>query len=162
MREIKQAYREWLEAKDKAARALELEGDFDLAGKLDACRMFKGNESMSEAVDLIFTPQGVEFVTRYGFPGIETMRKFKRHYPEWLGVYVDCGKLTLTDERKVLLAGNTTAWIKYSETQGNRLVLLHGAKAVVEASGYSVVKIDTDGTCEVEVVKNDHAKVLMR
>ena len=87
-------------------------------------------------------------------------RKFKRFSPEKLGVYIDAGRITLKNPEKAFLVGNTVAVLQYDELKAKRLVMMHGAKATVEASGWAVVRIDTDGTCNVDVKKADHAKVL--
>lgn len=160
MKEIKDAQGQWLEAKAKAARMQEGKGDFDLAGKLNACQMFKGDESIEDLAALMFSPQGVEFLTRYKFPDLAVFRKFKRYQPAKLGVYIDAGQITLENPENAFLVGNTVAVVKYDALKAKRLVMMHGAKATVEASGWAVVKIDTDGTCNVEIKKSDHAKVL--
>lgn len=162
MKEIENAQRNWLEAKEKAAGLQECKGNFDLASKLRACRMFKGDESIEELVELMFSYQGIEFLTHLGggFPDLAVFRKFKRFSPEKLGVYIDAGRITLENPEKAFLVGNTVAVLKYDELKAKRLVMMHGAKATVEASGWAVVRIDTDGTCNVDVKKADHAKVL--
>lgn len=160
MKEIKDAQGQWLEAKAKAARLQEGKGNFDLAAKLNACQMFKGDESIEDLAALMFSPQGVEFLTRYKFPDLAVFRKFKRFSPEKLGVYIDAGRITLKNPEKAFLVGKTVAVLQYDELKAKRLVMMHGAKATVEASGWAVVKIDTDGTCNVDVKKADHAKVL--
>ena len=162
MKEIENAQRNWLEAKEKAARLQEGKGNFDLAAKLNACQMFRGDESIEDLVALMFTQQGIEFMTRLGggFPDLAVFRKFKRYSPAKLGVYIDAGQITLENPEKAFLVGNTVAVLQYDELKAKRLVMMHGAKATVEASGWAVVRIDTDGTCNVDVKKADHAKVL--
>ena len=160
MKEIKDAQGQWLEAKAKAARLQEGKGNFDLAAKLNACQMFKGDESIEDLAALMFSPQGVEFLTRYKFPDLAVFRKFKRFSPEKLGVYIDAGRITLKNPENAFLVGKTVAVLQYDELKAKRLVMMHGAKATVEASGWAVVRIDTDGTCNVDVKKADHAKVL--
>lgn len=160
MKEIKDAQRKWLEAKAKAARLRESEGNADLAAKLNACQMFKGDESLEGLVDLMFSPQGAEFLTKFGFPDLRTFRKFKKYHPERLGVYIDCGEIVLNDESRVFLVGNTAAKLNYSKTQGNRVVMMHGATATIIAEGYSVVKVENDGSSKMSLIKKDSARVL--
>lgn len=160
MKEIENAQRNWLEAKEKAARSEERKGHLGIARKLDACKMFKGDETLEGVVDLMFSPQGAEFLTRYKFPDLATFRRFRKYDPERLGVHIDRGEISLQDEKRVFLVGKTTARLKYTVTQGNRLVLMHGAKAYIEASGYAIVRIEADDSCEVVVKTNDHAKIM--
>jgi hypothetical protein len=160
MKEIKDAQKKWKAAKDAAQTRSENAHDYEYARKLGACQMFTGEESMEEMIKLMFSPQGAEFLTANNFPDIATFRKFKKYHPERFGVYIDCGEIALSDEKKVFLVGNTSARLKYSQTQGNRLILMCGASAHVEASGYSVLKIETDDISKVEVKVSGHAKVM--
>lgn len=160
MKEIKDAQKKWKAAKDAAQTSCENRHDYELARKLGACQMFTGEESLEEMIALMFSPQGAEFLTANKFPDIATFRKFTKYHPERFGVFIDCGKIALSDEKKVFLVGNTSANLKYSQMQGNRLILMCGASAHVEASGYSVLKIETDDSSTVDVKVSGHAKVM--
>lgn len=157
---VKKIRDEWKAAKDAAQLQCENNGQYEMARKLGACDMFKGDETLEEVVKLMFTPRGVEFLTTYGFPDIATLRKFKKHHPERFGVYIDCGKISLSEARKVFLIGDTTAELKYRETAANRLFLMHGAHASVVASGYSVVRVEKDKSSEVSYTVQDNASIL--
>lgn len=157
---IKRIQSEWKAAKDAAQAQCANAGQYEIAQKLGACEMFHGNETLEELIKLMFTPQGIEFLTTYNFPDIETLRLFKKYHPERFGVYIDCGKISLSEVRKVFLIGDTTAKVKYREIAGNRLFLMHGAHASVVASGYSVVKIEKDSSSKVEYIAQDDAKIL--
>ena len=115
---------------------------------------------MEEMINLMFSPQGAEFLTANNFPDIATFRRFKKYHPEQLGVYIDASEISLSDARKIFLVGNTTARLKYAQTQGNRLILMCGATALIEASGYCVLKIEKDDKSNVEVNVSGHAKVM--
>lgn len=160
MKEIKEAQKKWRAAKDAAQASCETSHHYDMARKLSLCQMFTGEESMEEMINLMFSPQGAEFLTTYRFPDIETFRKFKKYHPERFGVYIDAGKISLSEARKVFLVGNTIASLKYSKIAGNRIILMCGASAHIEASGYTIVKIEKDNVSNVEVVKSEYAKVL--
>lgn len=157
---IKHIQEEWTAAKKAAQTKCENEGNYRMALKLEECEMFKGDETLEELIDLMFTSKGIEFLTKYNFPNLATFRKFKKYHPERLGVYIDCGKISLTEARRAFLVGNTTATTNYRETAGNRLYLMHGATASVVASGYAVVKVEKDASSNVDCSINDHAKVL--
>lgn len=158
---IRETQRKWAEAKAKAQRECEGSARYDVAGKLSQCTMFHEDENLESMCSLIFTPQGAEFITTYGFPDIDTFRKFKRYRPERYGVYIDCGRIELSDPKNACLVGNTTATINCAETAGNRIIALCGARATVVASGYSVVKIEKDEASKVTYTTNGHAKVLL-
>lgn len=157
---IRRIQREWRAAKDAAQAQCADSGQYEMAAKLEACDMFKGDETLEELIGLMFSPRGVEFMTVYNFPNIATFRRFKKYHPERYGVYIDSGEISLLEARKVFLIGDTTAELKYRETAGNRLFLMCGAKASVAASGYAVVKVEKDKDSEVSYIVQDNAKIL--
>lgn len=160
MKEIKDAQKKWKVAKDAAQAKYEKSYQYEMARKLEACKMFTGEESMEEMINLMFSPQGAEFLTENNFPDIATFRRFKKYHPEQFGVYIDAGEISLSEAKNVFLVGNTTARLKYAQTQGNRLILMCGATARIEASGYCVLKIEKDDKSNVEVNVSGHAKVM--
>lgn len=157
---IKRIQAEWKAAKDTAQAQCTKDGQYDLAQKLGACEMFKGNETLEELIGLMFSPRGVEFMTTYNFPNLGIFRRFKKYHPERFGVYIDYGKISLSEARKVFLIGDTTAEIKYSEIAANRLFLMCGAKASIAVSGYAVVKVEKDKDSDVSYIVQDNAKIL--
>ena len=161
MKEIKDAQKKWKVAKEAAQTQCEKSYQYEMARKLGACQIFTGEESMEEMINLMFSPQGAEFLTTYNFPDIATFRKFKKYHPEKFGVYIDCGKIAISEPKKAFLVGNTIATIKCEETAGNRIIAMCGATATIYASGYSVVKIEKDSQSKVSYTINDHAKVLL-
>ena len=148
---IRRIQREWRAAKDAAQAQCADSGQYEMAAKLEACDMFKGDETLEELIGLMFSPRGVEFMTAYNFPNIATFRRFKKYHPERYGVYIDSGEISLLEARKVFLIGDTTAELKY---------LMCGAKASVAASGYAVVKVEKDKDSEVSYIVQDNAKIL--
>lgn len=158
---VRHIQEEWKAAKQAAQEHCMRTGNQDMARKLEDCDMFKGNETLDELVELIFSPRGIEFLTKFGFPDLETFRKFKQYHPERFGVYIDSGKITLTEARRAFLIGDTVATVKYRESAGNRLHLMHGANASVLACGYSVVRVEKDMKSEVSFIKQDHARILI-
>lgn len=98
---INNTWEQWKAAKSAAQSLCNETARYDMAQKLGACAMFKGTESLEDLVKLMFTPRGIEFMTRFHFPDIDTFRKFKPMYPERYGVYIDCGEISLSEARKV-------------------------------------------------------------
>ena len=156
---IRNIQRDWLKAKNAAQEQCASKGNMDLAQKLADCTMFKGTEDLKQLIKLMFTPQGIEFLTRYNFPDLETFRKFKPYHPERYGVYIDCGKIELSEARRVFLVGRSSATLKYRETAGNRVYLMHGAQASIIASGYAVVKIEHDKKSNVSYYTSENAVI---
>lgn len=158
---IKKIQKRWVQAKAEAQSECESNAKFETASKLAVCSMFTGKEDLESLISLMFSPQGAEFLTTYGFPDLATFRKFKKYHPERYGVYIDCGEIAISEPKKAFVVGNTIATIKCEETAGNRIILMCGAKATIIASGYSVVKIEKDKTSDVSYIKQDHAKILI-
>ena len=123
---------------------------------LGACGSFTEAMSIRQIVDMLFTPQGVEFCIKRGFPTLEMFRRLGAvEDTKPLGVYIDCG-----DTQRAFLVGNTRARITYTETQRNGLYMMHGAKATVIAGGYSVTCIECDKRSRVHVEKSGNAVTL--
>ena len=158
---VRHIQEEWKAAKQDAQERCMSMGNREMARKLAECDMFKGTEDLEGLVELIFSPRGIEFLTKFGFPDLATFRKFKQYRPERFGVYIDSGKITLTEARRAFLIGDTVATVKYRENTGNRLHLMHGASASVLAGGYSVVRIEKDDKSDVTFIRQDHARILM-
>lgn len=154
---IKSIHADWLKAKARAQRRCERAGLHDMAAKLGACRMFTGTETLPELIDMIFSPQGVEFMTSFGFPDMKTFRRFIPYHPEQYGVFIDAREVALTDAKRVYLIGNTFARLNYGRTQGNKVVMMHGARADINAAGYSVVKVETDRISTADITATEHA-----
>ena len=160
MKEIVEAQKKWQEAKNQARRICLERGKSELADRISVCTMFKGTETLEETASLMFSAQGSEFLTRFGFPSLDTFRKFLKYNPERLGFWIDKGKISLSGEKKIFVVGNTTASIKCDQTVLYRIILMHGASADIVASGYSVLKIEKDGVSSYNVKVMDNAKVM--
>ena len=156
---IKSTHKKWHEAKNYAANRCRRTLP-DVARKLDLCEMFTGEETLPQLVELIFSPQGREFMLANQFPNIATFRKFKPYEPEKFGVYIDAGAITINEPGKVFLIGKTNAEIYCRKTRANEIILMHGASAKVYASGYSVVHIESDRKSGAEINLYDNAKAL--
>ena len=65
----------------------------------------------------------------------------------------------LEEAQRVLLIGKTKAVLKYSQTRANTVVVLHGATALIEASGFSVVSVEIDKHSKSRSILKDHAVV---
>lgn len=157
---IKSVHADWLKAKSRAQQRCERAGHHEMAAKLAACDMFTGSETLPELIDKMFAPQGVEFMTTFGFPDMNTFRRFIPYHPEQYGVFIDAREIALTDVSRVYLIGNTSARLNYATTQGNKVVAMHGAHADITAAGYSVVKVERDKFSTVNTSSTEHAIIM--
>lgn len=131
------------------------------AKELGVCSLFTGKErTLEEVVHLLSTPQGVEFCIDNHFPNIATFRLFKPYDMEKFGIYIDAGVITLDNPRNAVLVGDTTATINCDTLDNHELILLHGAQAVLNASGWAVCKVTAEAGCNVTRKEIDNAIIL--
>lgn len=131
---------------------------FEIANRLGACRLLHGTESKEDLMRLLLTPQGTEFCTKNNFPSMAQLQQFKGATAERLGIFIDTDT-KLTNPAKVFLAGRTLAVLHFDVIGRYNVILMHGAKAEIQASNYAVVFIKNAGG-EVEIVKDNTALIL--
>ena len=158
---LRVANERWAVVKEAAAARCEEKGDLRLAAALRGCRMFKGDENLKELADLMFDPRAVEFMCRWGFPSISDFEDLGLYHPERFGIYINKGEVSLCGERRVLLVGNTHGFLQYGGTSHGMVCLLHGAEAVVNAGGYSVVRVEKDAKSKASYNVSGKARVLL-
>lgn len=157
---ISQIYKEWKSVKKRAQQDCENRALFNMAEQYRACCMFKGTEDIEQIIKLFTSPQGVEFCQRYNFPEIQTLRKFQQYDVERFGVFIDAGSIALNNVRRLVLVGDTQATITCDNTWRYEIIMMHGAKAEINASGWAVVAIINKTGCEVKVTATERAKIL--
>jgi hypothetical protein len=119
---------------------------------LGQCGKFTGNEDLNGLIELFRSPQGEEFCLKHQFPSLNTFAMFKPFNVHEKGVFINFGGLVISDKRQVVLVGRTSATINCTENVRYEILLLHGAKAVVNAHNWAVVAIHAGKGCEV--IKN--------
>jgi hypothetical protein len=137
-----------------------IKGIYEDAQKLGACDKFTGLEDMEGITKLLHSPHGEEFCMKHRFPSRRVFRKFLKYNPEKYGIYIDAGRIELREPKDVYLIGNTNATIHFEEVEGHRVRLLHGAKAAINAGGFSVVRVLADEDSTYEIKKSGRARVL--
>lgn len=131
------------------------------AKEMGVCSLFTGKErTLEEVVRLLSTPQGVEFCVDNHFPNIATFRLFKPYNMEQFEIYIDAGVITLDNPRNAVLVGDTIATINCDTLDTHELVLLHGAQAVLNASGWAVCSVTAAAGCNVTRKEIDNAIIL--
>ncbi len=156
----KQVYEQWLVAKEQHRLRCQAAGKTDIADKLAACTLFKGDESVYELAKLLTSPQGLEFCLATNFPNIATLRLFKPFHPEKYGIYIDAGEITLTNPTSVLIAGRTFATIHCDTTAMHSITAMHGAAATVLASAWAVVSTNVGAASNITKRVSDNAIIL--
>jgi hypothetical protein len=123
------------------------------------CTMLNGTENTNELIDLFFTPQGIEFCTKFNLPSLGAFMRFRGLQTTRGGFYIDTPVKAKNLKRVALIGKETVADLEFTETEGYTVVLMHGAKAKITASGYAVVFMTNAGG-EVEIIQKDNAKIL--
>lgn len=144
---IRQIYAQWKIAKEQARQECEDRSLPNMAERYRQCCMFKGTEDLQGIIQLFTSPQGLEFCMRYHFPHMATFRLFKGRGVEKYGIYIDAGAVTLKNPERAILIGHTSATIHCDTLERHTVVLLHGAKAVVNASQWAVVRVQVEQGC---------------
>lgn len=158
---IRQIYAQWVIAKEQARKECESRSLHNVAEKYRKCNMFKGTERSIEELAAVFTSrQGLEFCIRYHFPNIDTFRMFKGQGVEKYGIYIDAGVITLNNPARAILIGQTSATINCDVCERHVVVLLHGARAVINASKWTVVNVMTSSDCSVIKNTSENAIIL--
>lgn len=125
-----------------------------------ACKLIEEANTIAELVALMGTPQGREFCKVNSFPSIDILREHKEELAT-LNVFVDAGKIELTDVDNAIIAGETTAVIRTkSVDKPYHAMVMHGAKAKVIAYGYSVCQVVNIGG-KVECNKSTNASIFI-
>lgn len=158
---VRQIYAQWLIAKENARQECENRSLHNIAEKYRKCNLFKGTERTIGELAAVFTsPQGLEFCIRYHFPNMATFRLFKGLGAEKYGIYIDAGIITLKNPERAILIGRTSATINCDECKRHDIVLLHGAKAVVNASKWAVASLTASSGCSYIKNISDNAIIL--
>lgn len=123
--------------------------------------MLKGTEDTDGLMELFFTPQGLEFCAEYNFPTMELLKPFRGMQAARGGFYIDTPVKATNRRRTALFGVDTFAELVYDDvSQSHEVVIMHGAKAIIKASGYAVVFV-TNVSGEVEIELSGNAKVLL-
>ena len=108
------------------------------AKSLGACDILPDNATLKDLSDLLWHPQGQEFMRKKKFPTLNSIRKLKSE--GFNAVVVDGGDVT-SYYKQTAVAGDTHLTLKASGTKDiYDVVLFHGANMIVEASNYAAVE----------------------
>lgn len=126
---------------------------YEQAQLIGVCPRFTGKERTLEDIVRLFTsPQGIEYCIEHHFPNIATLRLFKGLGAEKYGIYIDAGVITIRNPKTTVLIGRTSATVNCDTLENHEVVLMHGAKATVNAQQWAVVKVTCGNGCNV--IKN--------
>lgn len=127
----------------------------EMALNCGACELINSSESIADLVSLMCTPQGREFCKKHRFPTIDILRQHKAELAA-MNVYVDAGIIELEDTDNLVLAGATSAIVRYKSTdKPYHMMVMHGASAKITAYGYSICQVtDINGRVEYHTSKN--------
>lgn len=133
----------------------------DSATRLGACNKTENVKDWETLASLFFSPQGREFCGRHNYPKIEVFRKMKPHLTDNIGVCIDAGFVRRYNDKNVAVIGSTVGYLTFDDnTVVHKVILMHGAKAVINASNYAVLLITNIGECEVEINKDATVRIL--
>lgn len=107
---------------------------------------------------LFFSPQGREFCKDNNYPTLGMFREIAKDVEPY-GVYVEKGVEKSNED--VALIGEAESTLHYSGVdKAYKVILMHGAKAVIHASGYAVIRLENISG-EYEIINDGTAEVLV-
>lgn len=127
---------------------------------LGACNESAKATDWKSLVWLFFSPQGREFCKDNNYPTIDMFRAIKKHVKPY-GIHVE--ESTFTRNKDVALIGDCGAKSELSFSgvkKAYKVILMHGAKAIIHARQYSVVRIENING-EYEIINDGTAEVLI-
>jgi hypothetical protein len=129
---------------------------YSQAKRLGVCDLMKGGENTDDLMELFFTPQGIEFCSEYNFPSMEALMPFRGTQAARGGFYIDTPVKLKNPNRVALFGKDTVAELEYDDvSQRHEVVVMHGAKAIIKASGYAVVFVaNVSGKVETEITES--------
>ena len=157
---LKKIHAQWLSVKRQAELECEGRALKNIAAKYRVCDMFRGDENLAELCGLLLSPQAVEFGVKRHFPTLAIFRQFKDVDAAQYGVYIDAGEITLHNPDRVLLVGRTSATVICDRNERHEITVRCGASAVVRASKWAVVKVNSENGCRVIKNAADNAILL--
>ena len=89
-----------------------------------------------------------------------TLCLFKLYKVERFGIYIDAGTIELHNPSRAILIGRTSATVKCNTLEMHDIILLHGAKAIVNASGWAVCKTTVEAGCSIIRNTSENAVIL--
>jgi len=109
---------------------------------------------------LFFSHSGRKFCKENKFPPLHLFKHKEKEIVRH-GFFVDAGEIILANDPNVGLIGSTTGILFFTDnTKVYKIILMHGAKAKILASNYTVLLIANIDGCEVEIQKDDTVLIL--
>lgn len=108
---------------------------------------------------LFFSPQGREFCLNNNYPDIATFRNIRQHIEPY-GIFVE-KKVDRKNEDTALIGSDDVSILSFSGVEkAYKVILMHGAKAVIRLRNYAVVKIESSESW-FEVENEDNTGVVL-
>lgn len=125
---------------------------------MGACSQSGKATDWKSLVWLFFSPQGREFCKDNNYPSIDMFRSMAQ-YVEPYGVFVE--KNVEKHNEDVALIGEGESTLRYDGVdKAYKVILMHGAKATIHVSNYSVVRLENISG-EYEIINDGTAEVLV-
>lgn len=142
---VKKMHTQHAELIKRAINGAERVRNYSLAAAYRDCRMFDygHTQTTDELVELLKQPQAIEVCLRFDFPDLQVFRELDvTDAPQRYGIYIDRGAVEINNPQGVIfLIGETTAAITCNELHIYHIICMHGAKAIVNASGWAMVRV---------------------
>lgn len=126
------------------------------ANHLGACELLEGITTLEGLIELMFSPQGIEFCTSNHFPTLQQWRALSLIVDLTIhDIYVDKPHVQLSNPTRCVIVGDSSAVIHYDTLARQTLLCFHSPSVEVVASGWAVLFLygEREG-CKIEVKEN--------
>lgn len=120
---------------------------------MGACALAKRSyDTWEELSRLFLSPQGIEFCQNNKFPSLKIWEDIKKsENVRKIGYHINNGEVIGCNSPYIVIVGNTSAKLTFNSLGMYRVILMHGAKADIEATNYAVLNIVKIGDCKVNL-----------
>ncbi len=126
---------------------------------LGACKKINDVRTVGDAINLLQTPQGLEFALKTGFPSLEMWRETACcvYLPEI--VLLDMEEDNSCENDDCIIVGDTTLIASYNKPDKlHHIIAMHGSTVEINASNYAVVSVTSINS--TVTVKNDGTAIV--
>ena len=120
---------------------------------------WKKDESKQDLIDKYL--RGIDFCIQHDYPDLEFVKEnFEDDLLRKNGIIVD-SEANETNKRKVVLLGNSTGNVIYTDFFTGSVYVRHSSNVNIETSGTSVVFVHAYENCRVKVMAAEQSKVFV-
>lgn len=128
------------------------------ARSLGACEKIESITSISQAIELMFSPQGREFALKTDYPYLDVWRENKDAFRDIHGIYIDTTNIVVNNHN-VIAVGDAEVSVTLNGTDRlYHIIAMHGAKIKLYVKNYAVATV-TSVKATIEIFNDNTAAI---